>query len=172
MATRRQEIKHKLMFMWMWVIMEWIHFYMPIRDIFRGMWWKAWGHDPKDPEFHLSQINFGGRFGKKIEMVASFFKLAEIFYGSPGNAFAKSKSLQLITRWDDLKYIPYDYFMMFEDILNPNYTAGTLIIETFLKIEGISRSALKDKVITTKGGPDTYNRILTIDFYPQESSDE
>lgn len=41
-------------------LVRFLHFkYLRASDFVRGIWWRAWGHNPKgDPEFHLSQIKF------------------------------------------------------------------------------------------------------------------
>jgi hypothetical protein len=142
MATRKQELIHRLKWYKVDALMMWINFYMPIRDVFRGLWWKAWGHSPKDPEFHLSQIKASGPLMTKMCIVGTLFQIGDIYYGSKEKA-CMAKVMGLADRWRQLQYIPYDAFMAFHKASSYDMTNGQAMIDLFLTIEGIPPSVLE-----------------------------
>lgn len=113
------------------------------KDVFRALWWKVWGHSPKDIEFHMSQISFGVDFHNRHVYLQCFFDFADAFYGK-GN-HGSSQAVIYFVRFLNFCYIPYGPYRDIQAILDQSRITypGLMILDFIMKYDGITASTMK-----------------------------
>lgn len=137
MATRKQEVSHAIGFFFhVWCVKQFCKVWFPTEEFFRKLWWKAWGHDPKVPEFHLSKITFDKALGDRITISAAVHDLACCLYG---DAYYSSPAWRQFNLFSRCCYQPYDEWSAITHLWTHEFP-GQAIIDWFCKVEGISKS--------------------------------
>jgi hypothetical protein len=167
MATLTQETKHAINhFFRRWLITRIAHIYMPLGDFFRGLWWRAWGHNPNEEiEFHMSQIVLDDHFVKTVQYCSLISRLAEVFFGLDKGQ--ESRTWWLFARYANGRYLRYDDYITFDTLFNSN-KPGKIILEVFHKYDNINDLNFELRRAVSKSFNDLYNEIMLYEFEPKD----
>lgn len=112
--------------------------YLPIKTFFRRLWWKAWGHDPgTNPDFYLSQINFGNPHWQLTVLKGYLIQMIQMLYRDKAKIY-QSKGLRLILRKERFEYIPYNDYKRISEWESLD-APGPAALKWLMETDGISQ---------------------------------
>lgn len=145
MITDRQSLLHAIKhFFTVFLVVKFVFFFFPIKDFFRGLWWKAWGHDTQTPEFHLSQVSFDHHMANQAIISGMVRTLYKGVYGEAASLDSSLAARQL-NRFLQLKYLPLKQHDAIKAFFTTEYP-GPLVEDWFCKTDGISPRTLELKL--------------------------
>jgi hypothetical protein len=170
MPTLKQKLGHALIhFTFVYLMVQGMKVFMPASDFFRRLWWKAWGHDPKqDVNFHLSQIKFDHHFANRVLISSSVHGLAVYLYGE--NNLEDSKAYLQMHQYLTFKYQPYDVHEAISDLW-VSEAVGVAILNWFKKVDGFSQERLDSVRAFSPAFEEFYSKLLVKELHkPKEEA--
>jgi hypothetical protein len=157
MATRKQEVTHAIAFFFhVWCVKQFCKVWFPTENFFRKLWWRAWGHNPKTPEFHLSKMTFDKSMSDRITISAAVHLLAQNIYG---DAYHSSPAWRQFNLYSRFCYQRYDEWSAITDLWT-HKKPGQAIIDWFCKVEGMSSERFKAICSVRPGLQEHVDKIL------------
>lgn len=165
MSTINQEVQHAIRhFFFCFLVIKYVNLWYPIKDFFRSLWWKAWGHDPKkNPEFHLGQMTFNDNFLRKVKLASSVNQIVEIIHGNGPEDCYKSKAW---CQWADHHNFRYQKYVVWEPI-NHIYglcKPGQAIIDWVCKTDGVQSGRFTYRAKLNPQFQEIVDKVLALEF--------
>jgi hypothetical protein len=140
MATVRQSAGHAIShFFTVFVPLAFLmNVFFPVQNVFRKLWWKAWGHNPDENiGFHLDKLSFDHNWHNRAVITQIVAGMAKLFYSDPMTSIA----VKMYNDYRFHQYQPYDVWAPI-DVWAQLEQPGKAIIDWFIDVEGMPRSRL------------------------------
>lgn len=113
MATLTQESVHAIKWAFTKLLLIAQPYWLGMTDVVRSWWWRAWGYDPKTPEFHISQMNCES-FARSVEFNYLFVTILEAVFGNK----ERTLSWELYLKYRRFDYMDYRSFHLIGDLVH------------------------------------------------------
>jgi len=164
-TTVAQEVNHAIRhFFCCYLVIKYVNTWLPIKDFFRSLWWKAWGHDPrKEPEFHLGQMSFDDNYFRMMKLSTAIMNIVELIHGPGEDDCYKSNAFMYWSRYRNFKYQKYATWEPIVDICNSE-RPGQLIIDWVCSTDRITEVQFKYLVSRNPQYDELVNKALALEF--------
>lgn len=148
-------------------LVRFLHFkYLRASDFVRGIWWRAWGHNPKgDPEFHLSQIKFDAGYMNRLDV-----NHAVRFLGNVLEEGQRRRSVAVdlfVTVVYNAGYATKAQYIEIWGLFN-NKVYFQPIVDWFMTVEHINQDQLLAMVKRLPEGEALYAKMLSAELLDSE----
>lgn len=167
MSTVSQEVQHAIRhFFFCFLVIQYVNLWFPIKDFFRSLWWKAWGHDPKkNPEFHLGQMSLDDNYFRMMKLTTAIMNIIEVIHGSGEDDCYKSNAFCQWRNYRNFKYQKYSLWEPIVDIVTSD-RPGQMIIDWICSADNISEGQFIYLVKRYPQYEEVVNRTLALEFKP------
>lgn len=165
MSTISQEVKHAVRhFFQCYLVIKFVNTWLPVKDFFRGIWWKAWGHSPKEePNFHISQMSFDDNFFRMMKVSAGIMNIVDLIHGDGEDDCYKSRAFVQWARYRNFKYQKYSIWEPIVEIVQ-DPKPGQRIIEWVCKTDGIQSGQFTYRVKSNPQLQEIVDNVLSLEF--------
>lgn len=167
MSTASQEVQHAIRhFFCCFLVIKYVNLWFPIKDFFRSLWWRAWGHNPKkEPEFHLGQMSFDDNYFRMMKLSNAIMSIVEIIHGNGEDDCYRSNAFMYWSRYRNFKYQKYSIWEPIVEICQ-HPRPGLHIIDWICKTDGIHSGRFMYRVKLNPQFQEIVDKVLTLEFKP------